>query len=376
MKLLKVSASNYKMCENDITFSFVPSGNKSQEDKEYELNLIDEDLYTFNTISIIGKNASGKTTIVNLLWIVYNLTHSFRLHNFRQVTTNFKNNLKLDITFYNDGNLYRYITFIELKSDGLAKKFIFKDEELYTKKYNPTTSRYLFDYSKYKKCEIIDKPIDVSALYQVLKDSKDNSGMCFFAYDPDSQIFNEIIDLYNSFDATGDIFIKTIKMFDNHIDKLEKVNKDLYKISIKKEVREVTSLELLSILSSGTIKGIVLYAFVIYALKNGCDFIVDEIETHFHRRLVENLIVLFKDKLVNKKGSTLIFTTHYPELLDTFTRTDNILIVKYDENIQLKSMHDYDIRNDLLKSKKYYNNAFGTDIDYEALMDLKRELMK
>ena len=36
----------------------------------------------------------------------------------------------------------------------------------------------------------------------------------------------------------------------------------------------------------------------------------------------------------------------------------------------------YGIRTELLKSKKFYQNAFDTAVNYEALMELKKELMQ
>ena len=64
MKLLKVVANNFKLCDKDFTISFVPTGNKTEAHKEFELQEIDDNLYTFTTLGIIGKNASGKTTVV------------------------------------------------------------------------------------------------------------------------------------------------------------------------------------------------------------------------------------------------------------------------------------------------------------------------
>ena len=129
-------------------------------------------------------------------------------------------------------------------------------------------------------------------------------------------------------------------------------------------------------LSSGTIKGIALYTAAIQALQEGSGFIIDEIENHFHKTLVENLISMFKDKAVNKKGAVLIFSTHYCELLDLFGRNDNIWISKSEKQIILTNMYrDYSVRNDLLKSRKFYDDNFGTAVSYEMLMNLKRALM-
>ena len=108
----------------------------------------------------------------------------------------------------------------------------------------------------------------------------------------------------------------------------------------------------------------------------GFDLIVDEIENHFHKTLVENLVMLYKDKNVNKKNATLIFSTHYCELLDLFNRSDNIWITHSRNKIEIENMYEgYGLRSELLKSKKFYQNAFDTAVNYEALMDLKKELM-
>ena len=102
---------------------------------------------------------------------------------------------------------------------------------------------------------------------------------------------------------------------------------------------------------------------------------VDEVENHFHKTLVENMISLYKDKSVNKKNASLIFTTHYCEVLDQMGRQDNIWICKSGKHISLSNMYeDYQIRTELLKSKQYYNNAFQTAVNYEELMSLKRKL--
>ena len=100
-------------------------------------------------------------------------------------------------------------------------------------------------------------------------------------------------------------------------------------------------------------------------------------ENHFHKTLVENLISLYKDKTVNRNNASLIFTTHYCEVLDLFNRRDNIWISKSDGKVYLSNMYeDYDVRTELLKSKQFYNNAFQTSVNYEELMNLKRKLMR
>ena len=166
-------------------------------------------------------------------------------------------------------------------------------------------------------------------------------------------------------------------MFDEHLDNIKIINENKYKIIYTNGLtKEVSNNELYEILSSGTTKGFGLFTFVVYSLKTGCDLIVDEIENHFHKTLVENLVSLYKDKSVNKNNATLIFTTHYCEILDLFGRKDNIYICKYDKAIILENMHnDYKLRSELSKSNKFYQNEFNTNVSYDALMNFKKELM-
>ena len=108
MKLLRVVANNFKLCEKNFTISFVPTGNKTIVDKEFELQEIADDLYVFSTIGIIGKNASGKTTVVELLSIIYDIFSNYRINTSKNIFKFIDKTLKLDITFYHEGVIYRY----------------------------------------------------------------------------------------------------------------------------------------------------------------------------------------------------------------------------------------------------------------------------
>ena len=87
------------------------------------------------------------------------------------------------------------------------------------------------------------------------------------------------------------------------------------------------------------------------------------------------MISLYKDKSVNKRNATLIFTTHYCELLDLFNRQDNIYIAKSNNKVYLTNMYEgFNIRPELLKSRQFYNNVFETAVNYDELIQFKNEL--
>jgi AAA15 family ATPase/GTPase len=378
MKILKLTANGFKLCEDNFTINFVPSANKPKVDKEFELKEIDKDLFVYNTIGIIGKNASGKTTAVELLAVVYDLISNFRIKDTLKLFKFIENKIKLDITFYHDKKIYRYLVNLVKDENSVNDNILFKNEKLFSKDYKPYQVKDIFEFDQFTE-EKIEKilPEDTSILYFVLKEIK-YRGIYFSSFASEYSDFESTFDLYKAFSKTKNIVPNILKILDDHIKNIEMIGENKYKITyINNDTKTYTNAELNVMLSSGTVKGLGLFSFVIYSLISGADLIIDEIENHFHKTLVANLINLYKDKTVNKKKATLIFTTHYCELLDLFNRSDNIYISKHDKKIRLENMHEhYNVRSILSKSNKFYNNEFGTNVNYDALMELKRELMK
>lgn len=375
MKLLKVTANNFKLCEDNFTISFVPEANKTIEDKEFELHEIAENLFVFKTLGFIGKNASGKTTAVELLSLVYDIFSMFRIRESSSILKYWDKPVDLDITFFDEGYLYRYTT--NLSKNNENGMIVFKNQKLYKRLYMKSYANKIFDYSKYEQIKLNNSlPEDTSIVYLILKNIRFRGIYCP-SMDAMYSNYTVSFNIYKLLNNDNKIIKSILKMFDEHLESIEKVNEDKFKIYYSdKTNKEVTNIELYDILSSGTTKGFGLFTFVVYSLKSGCDLIVDEIENHFHKSLVENLVNLYKDKSVNKNNATLIFTTHYCELLDLFNRTDNIYITKNDKNIHLENMYkDYNFRPELSKSKKFYSNTFNTDVDYDSLMNFKKELM-
>lgn len=374
MKILKITSSNFKLCEDNFTISFIPEANKTSEDKEFELHEISDNLYTFKTLCFVGKNASGKTTASELLSIVYDIFSMFRIRNSYNILKYWNKTFNIDVTFYEEGYLYRYTT--DICRDSESNTIIFNNQKLYKREYMKSYAKMIFDYSKYEEVEINNTlPSDTSIVYLVLKDIAFRGIYCPSRDDVFAD-YNAVFNVYRLLN-NDKVINAIIKMFDEHIDNIEMVSENKFRIIYSNNVkREVTNSELYNILSSGTTKGLGLFTYVVYSLVNGCDLIIDEIENHFHKSLVENLVNLYKDKSVNKKNATLIFTTHYCEVLDLFNRTDNIYITKYDKSIYLENMYrSYDFRPELSKSRKFYSNTFNTDINYDYLMNFKKELM-
>ena len=372
MKLLRVRASNYKNCCDDFTIDLVAKSKKTSEDKEYELQEIADDLYVFNTVAFVGKNASGKTSAIELMECCYSILSEFRLEDKHY---NY-DNVKLEIIFYYKGNIYKYTT--GLKSDSnLGSKANFTEQHIYQKKYYKSKVKEIYAVEGFEEITGFGElPEDTSIVFFILK-KKATRAVYFNCNGEGADKYHLLFRAMKTYKIPENILVKVIKIFDDKIKSLEMVDEKHYKLIYQDHVKELSDSELVYILSSGTTKGVLLYIFVVAALENGFDLLIDEVENHFHKTLVENMISLFKDKTVNKKYATLIFTTHYCEVLDLFNRQDNIWIAKSDNKIHLENMYEnYNIRTELLKSRQFYNNVFDTSVNYEDLMALKKELMR
>ena len=388
MKLLRVKANNFKNCADGFTIDLVAKSRKTAEDKEYELQEIAPDLHVYNTMAFIGKNASGKTSAIELLDMAYSILGGFRIEDKHYSY----DGVELEIIFYHEGYIFLYETV--LGSDKLENRAVFTKEGVYRKKYYKTNVRDIYNRDDFEKMPAplfsssrkeLDTsledghsllPEDTSRLFYTLG-KRTTRAVYFDSYEVGTDTYRLTFNALKNYGIDSSILGRVLRIFDENVESLEMLDEKNYKLTFRGEIKTISDTQLIHLLSSGTTKGLLLYILMVASLKEGFDLLIDEVENHFHKTLVENMISLYKDKSVNKHNATLVFTTHYCEVLDQMGRQDNIWICKSGKQVTLSNMYeDYQIRPELLKSKQYYNNAFQTAVDYEALMGLKKELKK
>lgn len=370
MKLLRVRADHFKNCADGFAIDFVAKSKKTSEDKEYELQEIAEGLFVYSNAAFVGKNASGKTTAIELLDCCYSILGNFRLENKKYSYEG----VALEMVFYHEGYIYRYRT--KLKADPtLGDKATFVAQELQSKKYYKSNVRSLYEEEGFSEVkEIGELPEDTSIIFFVLK-KKQTLAVYFDSNGEGADTYQMIFKTMRNYHISGEVLANVIRIFDENISGLSMVDEHNYKVIYQNNEKRMSDKELLYMLSSGTTKGILLYIMMVASLQNGFELLIDEIENHFHKTLVENMISLYKDKSVNRKNASLIFTTHYCEVLDLFNRQDNIWISQAENQVRLKNMYeDFQVRPELLKSRQFYGNAFQTAVNYTELMNLKRKL--
>lgn len=371
MKLLYVKASGFKNLQNDCVLDFTAKSKKTAQDKEYELQEVAEGLFTYNTIAFIGKNASGKTSFLELLDCAYSILGEFSLEDKGYDC----GGVKLVLIFYHDGEIYKYTTDIE-RSQTFSDKAIFVDQRLYHKTYYKTKVCSIFDDFDFVPVQNIGiLPEDTSIVFFVLK-KKETRALYFNSDGEGVDTYRLMFNALKRYGISDTILSKILHLFDRNIDGLTMLDEHNYELVLSDGKRVVSDKELLRFLSSGTTKGLLLYVTAVASLRYGFDLVIDEIENHFHKVLVENIINLYKDKAVNRKNATLCFSTHYCELLDLFNRQDNIWVCRANEKISAENMYEtFNIRTELSKSRQFYNDAFKTSVNYDDLMSIKKELL-
>jgi hypothetical protein len=179
---------------------------------------------------------------------------------------------------------------------------------------------------------------------------------------------------------SDDIPLEVIAFLDPTIEKLffeQTATKTFIHLQFRgeEEILLNNAADLEKYLSSGTIKGIITFSMVKEVLESGGYLLVDEIENHFNKEIVMTLVRFFMDSKLNKKGGTLIFTTHYPELLDAYDRNDGIHVVRNRNGITADNLSNILERNDIKKSDVYQSGFLeGTTPAYTAYLQLKKSL--
>ena len=106
---------------------------------------------------------------------------------------------------------------------------------------------------------------------------------------------------------------------------------------------------------------------------------IDELELSLNRTIVNDIIKLFESHNTNPFNATLIFSTHYVELIDIFDRNDQIFFVHRDKNYGIE-MTNYSVverKNQLKKSESFFadTHQLGTAIQYSKFTNMLRSFI-
>lgn len=393
MKLLKIRASGIPLfqehCEIDfLALQRVTETNAKEMSCVFHTGL--QKFYQNNVLSVIGINASGKTTILKLIAFVCRMLNNEPLNSIdcADILDGLPDgsHATLDTYFFScsqdsvprpEEGAVNFLKTVITKQGG---KLVIARETLQSKALSKVKSKKgLFDFDGIESS--LSRNIHENAEFLL----DDVSIMVAFNKRNREQItFSELLRYtnINHLRIKEDCPSQLIAFFDPSIEylKVEPKTKGMdirLKFKGQDELLLKQMSELDRYLSSGTIKGINVFLQAMETFQTGGYLIVDELENHFNREIVATLIRFYMDKKVNPRGAMLIFSTHYPELLDEFERNDNIYIARNRQGITAQKLSSLLHRNDIKKSDAYKSDFLeGTVPMYEAFMELKRSIIQ
>lgn len=343
-------------------------------------------VYKQNLLAFAGINASGKTTTLKLLLMVLELfiqNKSLETLSNTEVLDHLDDQCTFVNTFYSNKKIYQLSSVIARNDEG---KFEFKAETLKTKTIRNNISKdKLFNFEDVEaertRADVEKLAMgylrgDTSIFMQVLKEAGVLDGKRYI-YDM-TQFTN-----FNVFGTLSTIPPGYIQYLDPDIEELEFLNPDnsnqFSKLIVKikfyhQDVKEVSAVDLWKYLSSGTIKGLNLLLAIEKVLKTGGYMVIDELENHLNKTVAITMINLFKSE-INKYNATLIFSTHYSEILDDIDRSDSVYFsTKNNGEIVLTNLSEHSNRADKKKSNIYLSGLLGTAPKYNSYRALKKSL--
>ena len=378
MKILRITAQGLPLFKEDLDICFYAQQRVSEDDKNNLYNMI-ENYYLHSACAFIGINASGKTSVLKVVNLALSIIKNEPI-NHAETKSILGGAKKATIcTCFYDKR--KYVCCLETEITAKKSKtgeymYSILSEKLWEKPIASVRSKkYLTDFAGMKPTAIRNQdeiylPDDVSFI--IAHNKKVNDTVEVFSLLSYTNI--------NVLPFTEDIPLEVIAFLDPTIEKLcfEQVEGKIFihlKFRDEDEIILNNAVDLEQYLSSGTIKGIITFSMVKEVLQSGGYLLVDEIENHFNKEIVTTLVRFFMDSRFNKNGGTLIFTTHYPELLDEYDRNDGIYIVRNRNGITVENLSYILTRNDIKRSYAYQSGFLeGTTPTYEAYIRLKKSL--
>ena len=380
MRILTIKANGLPLYKDSFYVSFIATQKVMSSHLNSVSNLFGN-IYINSAEAFIGINAAGKTTALKVISFTCLLLSAQPLNaDFVPdiLATNIETTFEID--FFANNTIYHLKSNIlkALNADGSYNTKIIS-EELWAKPVSTKVNKTnLLDFSHLSPVRVRKNadeylPEDVSIMIAVNKQLREKTAFVDLAAFTNFNFFlpeggtvpTEIISLL---DPTIE-YISVENLNNKIITRLKFYNRD--------EMVLYNPSDLMAYLSSGTVKGVRVFTDAIRVLKTGGYLIVDEVENHFNRELVASLLRLFMNKKTNPKGAVIIFSTHYPELLDELDRNDAVYITRSSHGLTVDNLNSLLHRNDIKKSEVYQSNFLGgTAPKYNALVALQKSIVK
>lgn len=375
MRLLKMIVNGLTLFKGTVDIDFYAEQRVSGDNNEMVSPCFGS-VYTNNVMSIVGINASGKTSLLKVISFVIEFINGESINNIRNRDI-LKDAEKVQIEAYffdpKNGVCKLESEIFRVKDNEIDSRYIVNNERLWVKKISKVKSKKdLFSFENEQLTRVRDNKAEFL---------KDDTSIVLLLNKNKSFYLKDLIRLtnLNFLGLIGNFPHELIAFLDPSIENISfdrKTGEAKLKFYDREEIIVANPMLFEQYLSSGTIKGINIFINAMMVFEEGGYLIVDELENHFNREIVATLVRFFMNKSVNRNGATLIFSTHYSELLDEFERNDGIYIVRNRSGIYAQKLSEILTRNDIKKSEAFKSDFLeGTVPAYESYMQLKKAII-
>lgn len=384
MRILRIEYRNIGLFDNNFILDFIAKDKVIKE--QGDAYIYYKDFATLNTVSFFGANASGKTSALHLINFAFDIVLKQQsLSNISIPSGLIMNNSELIVDFFYE-KYYRLHSKFSVEDSFDSEEQVsykFLEETLYSKSKSVPTKKE--NICKFNESHILSKRTSLQKKFALLDFLREDDSILLYTKElrelkNKKSIFSLINEnMLNYYRLSGNAAIKDINVFDDSIDILEADSSQI-KVKFKNKENMLSCSKMPNkdyLLSSGTAKGGNVLYYVKRTLQTGGYMLIDEIENHFHKLLVQFIIDLFNDNELNLKGATLIFTTHYAEVLDSIDRKDNIFITTRNKEYVSTIIKYSDVikRNENKKSRVILSNLIkGTSPSYESIQAFKESI--
>lgn len=370
MRFVRMDIKNHPLFTNDFSISTLATDRVTNENLHNVIQLRNH-IYLNNKIVLSGCNATGKTTVLEILKEMLKI--STKTGNISQSKLNNlfwgEEHIIIVLYFYTENHelVKEELIFNSRKVEDEIIWFIENEKYSIKKVYINESRTNFFSFDDDKK---IIKTIERNKLdEEETKYLKDDVSIFFMQEVHKKRSAQRIYDTLNNtennffnINKLGPIPIEILNFFDDNIELLslnvaENTRRVYFELKLRNHNEVFTSENLATLqmyLSAGTIRGITIITKVLDTIRNDGILIIDEIENHLNKSIIKLIIDLFNYDSSQGSG-TLIFTTHFSEILDYLPRADNIYInTKDDHNlISTKCYSAYSIRPEYSRQKIY-----------------------
>ena len=424
--LLEFKMKNFKSFKEDLEFRMIPA-----QIKDLEYSLITKEfkgkkINALSSSAIYGPNSSGKTNVIGGMEVFRSIILSGNIMNKENITTpniavnnleiipNIKSKEKEPVKFYikfiSKDLLIEYKLSIEIGAflePNYDRKIVYEELDINNNMIYERTNilkigkidiikNYLIENfsndtaEKISKSNLDKKELFLNGMFKTLY-SKKIYEIIYLWFKDKFKIIYHADKMYIS-----PIIISENKEKKYYIDKT--LNKALkcfgltsekiaYPINNDKEQPEPISMiemekgtialpaEIFE--SFGTIRFLNIFPLILSAINEGITLVIDELDASIHPMAIMNIINIFHNDEINKKGAQLIFNTHNPIFLNnSLLRRDEIKFVEKDEKGSiLYSLSDFKtngekgVRNTEDYMKNYFVNKYGAirNIDFSDI---------